>query len=455
MAAELTVTELPTTIGPNGDWVVFELGRANWSPAWIPDPTTADGTLAVDEDERLDIVVLCDGYTSKATFAADLSTWLINLFQLEVFDWFRGAVRIRAVYTPSAEKASARRDSFYRVKVTDSEKGIAFGSWPNTTGADDVHFRETVWAVLSALGVNAAAYPTSLDAEDPLLLNNTFSHLTVGMLVRAANDNTPSGRALTAGPVGPAGERLKLGVGNNWIHELCHAFAYLADEYIEQRGVATSSTNPDQPSLYNITNKCFADTAEHCWWTHLSPLGDFPRPNPQHEPSAVVGWLWRGAYNELGVWHAEYMCLMNGTHNNYCHVPDPATDTLADGVDGANLRVRYRFCMWCQELVAMRFLEKTGVLRQSDDGSAVTAELGRSYLNRWRQTWRQRYYGRFNIQLQLEEREASYATQSPPADCAGSPPLQLSGLYMVQRAFAAKPSLPVPYEVATWLPVLG
>lgn len=145
------------------------------------------------------------------------------------------------------------------------------------------------------------------------------------MLVRAEGSNSPSGRAITC-PVGPSGERCKIGLGDNWIHEACHAFASLADEYISIRGQATSRSNPDQPSLYNVTNTAYEPTVDRCWWTHLSPMGDFPRATPPGAPTALVGWLWRGAYHELGVWHAEYRYLMNGRHRNYCHSPD-ASDT--------------------------------------------------------------------------------------------------------------------------------
>ena len=451
MAADTSVTELPGGIGPSGEWVVFDLGRPNWSPAWCPDLSTSTGTTSISASERLDIVVLCDGYTSKATFSNDLSTWIDRFFQLDVFDWFRGAVRIRAVYTASGAEASANRDSFYRVKVTDDERGISFGSWHESSGAHNEHFRDQVWEVVDALGVNTTLYPSDLDAADPLRLNDTYSHLTVAMLVRAKHANSPSGRAITC-PVGPSGERLKIGLGSNWIHEVGHAFAYLADEYISIRGQATSRSNPGQPGLYNITNTCYAPTVEGSWWTHLSPFGDFPRATRRSEPTALVGWLWRGAYHELGVWHAEYQCLMNGTHRNYCHAPD-ASDTLASGSDGANLRIRYRLCLWCQELVVMRFVEKTGALRESGDPTTPTAQLGRDDWKRWKHTWRRRYYTRFDIELQIADREAAYAAGSRPTECSTSPPLEESELYEPQQATNEVSGPAVDWDVATWLPL--
>lgn len=452
--ADTSVAERASPIGPNNDWVVFDLGKANWSPAWTPDLETANGTRELNAESRLDVVVLCDGYTSKATFEGDLSSWITNLFQLDVFEWFRGAVRIRAVYTPSSEKASKDRNSFYRVQLEDDEKGISFDDWVSSDGPDNEHFRDTLWEVLDSLGINAKTYPSNLDAADPLEINDTYSHLTVGLLVRAKNDDTPSGRAVTVA-VGPEGERLKVGIGSNWIHEFCHAFGYLADEYIDKRGESTNRSNPDSPGLYNITNKCYADTVEGCWWTHLAPFGDFPRAKGRNDPSPVVGWLWRGGNHELGVWHCEHRCLMNGTHKNYCHNPDPAEDSLSSDADGADLRIKYRFCLWCQELVAMRFHEKTGQLQEAGDPADLTAELGREYWQRWIQTWRARYYSRFDIASQIEDRESDYEAWAPTSgECADSPPLWTSQLYAVQTDAGPEKSSPVTLDVATLLPLL-
>jgi len=108
----------------------------------------------------------------------------------------RGAMRIRAVYTESTERASEARRSFYRVPYDESEKKVPF-DWPNAMGADDVHFRGRIRSVLDALGVNERVYPANLDVEDVLKLNQTYSHLSVGLMVRAKTDDTPSGIAAT------------------------------------------------------------------------------------------------------------------------------------------------------------------------------------------------------------------------------------------------------------------
>ncbi len=70
--ADLSVIETSSPIGPDDAWAVFDLGEPNWSPAWVPDLTSADGTRALSDGERLDIVVVCVGYTAKSDFESDV-----------------------------------------------------------------------------------------------------------------------------------------------------------------------------------------------------------------------------------------------------------------------------------------------------------------------------------------------------------------------------------------------
>lgn len=54
-------------------------------------------------------------------------------------------------------------------------------------------------------------------------------------------------------------------------------------------------------------------------WAHIAP-GNHYNPNPFSQ----VGNLVRGGNDELGVWHSEYKCLMNGQHKDYfCNIDEP------------------------------------------------------------------------------------------------------------------------------------
>ena len=65
--------------------------------------------------------------------------------------------------------------------------------------------------------------------------------------------------------------------------------------------------------------------------------------------------------DEIGAWHSEYKCLMNGSHDNYqfTQLDNDPTHLADDTIKGADLRDKTRLCLWCQELVTIRLLEKT------------------------------------------------------------------------------------------------
>jgi hypothetical protein len=124
---------------------------------------------------------------------------------------------------------------------------------------------------------------------------------------------------------------------------------------------------------------------------------------------------------------------MNGKHENYAYTSDVANDPTSNPVagcarfvdGGADLRWRTppRYCLWCQEIVVLRILEKTGQLAQDGDPSSLN-ERGRTWHTRWVDDGRQRYWSFFNVDQQLRDREALYA----------SPSLEPGSLCQLQRA---------------------
>ena len=124
------------------------------------------------------------------------------------------------------------------------------------------------------------------------------------------------------------------------------------------------------------------------------------------EPGPVVGWLWRGGEDDLGVWHSEYHCLMNGrNHENYAYSP-------TEGDDTKNTDLRFRdpvmFCLWCQEIVALRIWEKTGKLARADDPQDINLK-GWIWYARWANELRPLYWTFFDLPYQIQEREQIYA----------------------------------------------
>ena len=110
---------------------------------------------------------------------------------------------------------------------------------------------------------------------------------------------------------------------------------------------------------------------------------------------------------------------MNGKHENYAYTSDEDEDPTADPPDncsrfedgGVDLRWRNppRYCLWCQEIVVLRILEKTGQLALAGDPASIN-DRGEVWYSRWIDDGRQRYWDFFNVDKQIADREALYAS---------------------------------------------
>ena len=446
--ADQTITE---TVQDNGQ-VRYELGRAHWDPPRVPDLRQPGSTLVVPADRLIDVVILGDGYLTAADFRAELVAWLDAFFKLAVYDTFAGALRVRALFTPSAEPASAARGSFFGCNVDDAGTGIVkSGGWWAAGDAKGTLFRRRLWdAVDSFTPLSTRFYPPELDlgvtpeiADD---LRGIYRNLVVSMLVRTAADNNVSGMTTEVRREPPEQARqVRVAFGANSIHEFSHAFGLLSDEYIDGRGEQSTRANPAVGNVYTLANLSYDDTDDSVPWLHLAPTGRFRRTGSGSGPSPVAGWLWAGGVKHLGVWHSEYRCLMNGTHDNFAYTQVAAQDPTAnpDGTytdeNGAGLRDTGRFCSWCQEITVLRILEKTGQLAEPGD-PADPNEQGRTWYERWAAGLRENYYRLFDVGGQLSAAEAGYAATNPgPAGEA----LWTSDLYSVPKASQHQETGPV------------
>jgi hypothetical protein len=111
---------------------------------------------------------------------------------------------------------------------------------------------------------------------------------------------------------------------------------------------------------------------------------------------------------------------MNGRHENFKFTQNSSQDPTA-GSDGiydpatdptASLRDNDRLCLWCQELVTLRILEKTDQLLQSGDPADVSAQ-GIVWYDRWVNQLRANYYTIFDVAQQIADNEARYAATFP------------------------------------------
>jgi hypothetical protein len=426
--ADLTITALDSL---DADTIRYELGRANWAPssenghAWVPDLLhNPAGTVRLTEDQIIDIVILGDGYQREKQFHDQLDAWIDDFFGVDAYERFRGAFRIRAVFTRSDEACSADRGSFYGVKI-DEDGDVARDDWWNSDSSNGQTFRDKLFDAVDRFTVNETKYPDSLDVggSDTVIHNELaglYSNLVVMMLVRTDSSSNTTGMTRNVRDRQSNDTWVNVGFGSHSLHEFGHAFAYLEDEYIDGRGSEASRANPSTKSIFTLSNLSFSTRLSKSPWLHVSPWGTLHRQAAGAQPSPVVGWLWRGGEQDLKVWHSEYQCLMNGKHDNYTYTGDggdpsdnPPTNCSRFVDGGTDLRWRDppRYCVWCQEIVVLRLLEKTGQLALAGDPSSIN-DRGEVWYTRWVDDGRQRYWDFFDVSKQIADREALYASPS-------------------------------------------
>ncbi|MED5811318.1 hypothetical protein VST63_03010 [Mycolicibacterium sp. 050232] len=420
---DLTVTALDP---PSGNRIRYELGSGNWASGWVP-RLAGGGELLLAERDRIDVLLLGDGFKSESDFRQKLDQWIEAFFEVEVYQQLRGAFRIRALYTQSVQPATKDRGSYYGVAMG-ADGVVRDPKWWNLADDLGIAFRRRLWDSINAFGdMNLRQYPD--DVEDSKVIHNPlsglYSHLVVMMLVKTPGSSTGMTRRVEFGPNEARG--LNVGFGENSLHEFGHAFAYLEDEYIQERGVPPEGrdANPAIPSVYNISNLSFEKHVDRVPWLHVSPWGLTHRQAAGNEPSPIVGWLWRGGEQEFGVWHSEYQCLMNGKHQNYAYTPngddptfgEPPSDCDRVFVGGADLRWRHppTYCLWCQEIVVIRTLEKTGVLATPHDDPSIDVR-GRDWYRTWVAEGRGNYWEFFDVAARIGQHEVWYANPSVRAD---------------------------------------
>jgi hypothetical protein len=441
--------------------IPYELGKPNWTSRTIPDIRNPSSSIQLRESRLIDVLILGDGFRTREEFEAGLQDWIDAFYDLAVYDVFQGAFRIRGLYRQSSERASADRDSYYRVRITSGDDEVAKGGWWEENHGDGLEFRRRMFEdVDSFADINRRRYPSGLSFNESNTaigdwLFGMYRNLVVAMLVRTNSTARPSGRAFRlARPSPDDASVVRVAAGANVIHEFSHAFGLLSDEYIDERESESTRSNPARKSVLNLSNLSYSDKLSGVPWTHLSPWGRDRRQAGGSNPCPVLGWVWVGGSMHRNVWHSEYRCLMNGAHANFRYTQNAVDDPTVqpDGsFIGANLRDRTRFCLWCQELVTLRILERTDQLNAPDD-PAEFIQKGERWHERWTTDLRDAYWQLFDVSRQIVTQERAYAAMrvGPHGEA-----LETSDLYSAFRE--DRPTVPGPSNagVDEWLVLLG
>jgi hypothetical protein len=385
------------------------------------------GIETISGDEIIDIIIIGDGYTCPSApacedtlFFSDAQNWYDSLFDsvdgIRPYSLFRQAFRVHAVFEPSADHASPDRESYFRIKVScnpaadnpDRACSIDLSGWQRDgTDPNNIVFRNRLFDAIADVdafaSLNLTKYPDDMGDFDKL--EGLYRNLVVAFLVRGYR-NIPktivghlSGFADTVQSMtGSPPDKVRIGFGRGWQHEFGHAFAFLKDEYIgdNKRGTTSTGTNPasSERSVFNLSNLTYSNARCDLLWPHIAPGGRY-NPNVHSK----IGNLFKGGINEHGVWHSEYQCLINGGHHNYlCDNDDP-------GSDNYDLRDSEHYCFWCEEIVAIRILEKARQIGTQTPSVAV----GKTWFDRWETTLRHDYYTHFDIPALIAEKDTCYS----------------------------------------------
>lgn len=399
-------------------------------PRYIPDITTTADSVQLGPDDIIDIVILGDGYLGyeNATFQVHAQQWYNLMFTsggisgIRPYTFYKQAFRVRAVWEPSPGRASvvSRDSSHYRIKIDPSDTSVASGEWFDGTSEPNRGFRDSLFKVIDALQdpKDTTRYPSDLDntvydiqiTHDPMA--NVYSNLYVVMLIRASGNKNPSGRTRQIKKYDQP-QRVQAAFGAYEQHEFGHGFGYLDDEYINDRNAVNvfyRNPSPDLRSVFNLTNINFLPTSpmyndpdDRCddmlLWPHLAPGGEY---NPRLR--SLIGNMFTGMdIYEIGVGHSEYKCLLNGGHENYfCDLEG----------DNKNLRDRLNMCFWCEEIVAVRILERTHQLERAGDSADINSR-GRQWYRLWDDSLRDAYYNYFNIDSLIAVKDSCYNLSCP------------------------------------------
>ena len=413
--------------------VITQIDPYGANPRKIADISGNPGdSITLAANEVIDIVILGDGYLNgeDGLFISDGATtgadgWYDRVFGnggsepgIRPFNMFPQVFRVRACFEESTDRVdgpnSVDRDSYYRVKLDTLGKVASDSWWGDGTDQANIDFRNRLFAAIDSLPApkNLTLYPTNLD-------NSTNGEQTVGVMANryrnlyvvllAVSDNgCPSGRSFPVVSM-DSSRSVKIGVGCGTVHEFGHTFAYLRDEYIKDRGDAAPATWVDPAigsrSIFNLSNISYANDRCDMLWPHLAPGSEY---NPKIR--SMIGNLWVGSSKgEFGQWHSEYKCQINGGVGNYLCNTNVA--------DSAWLRDDYHYCFWCEELVTMRILERTGEFDRLVGGVGDINAKGVQWYDAWDATLRDDFFTLFRYDSLIDLKNRCYGLYLSSNSC--------------------------------------
>lgn len=250
---------------------------------------------------RLDIVVLGDGYTAadEAAFTADAARVADDLLARTPFAEHRDLVNVVGVFVPSQQRGADQPPP----SATCRDHSTAPGCCPETGTANPTGFVETRYdATYCSFGIQRLLVPADTGA---IVADADAGHPGWEQVLLVVNDEEygGSGGFVATTSTHEAGTEVMA-------HELGHSLLGLDDEYDTfTPGYAPCSDVPssqDGPCLANVTD--VTDRTRLKWRRWVDPATAVPTTGPQ--PPDVVG-LFEGAHYSPTRWYRScHDCLM-------------------------------------------------------------------------------------------------------------------------------------------------
>jgi len=275
---------------------------------------TSDGTIQgstkiVDHGSdalRWNLVLVSEGYrsTEMANFATDAQDFVNTLFATAPFNTLQAAINV------------------HRVDVTSTDSGADDPTACGGTGASPATYFDATFC-------GSAGVRRLLVVNDTTVINTVQAEVPAWNMILVLVNSTVyggSGGAVAAFSMAP--NAMEIG-----LHEMGHTAFGLADEYEYWAGCGTGETGHDhhpavEPAQPNVTIDSNRTTIK---WGDLilasTPLPTSanadcsncdPQPNPQ--PSGVVGAFEGAHYYHCGAYRPQWVCRMRALNNPFCAV---------------------------------------------------------------------------------------------------------------------------------------
>ena len=295
----------------HGDLVAdFDLDAIVTDSALVPYEQLARSThsrmrsdgAGVNVPNRVDLVIIGDGYQTEALFNSHVDNFLGKMFQVSPYKEYAAYINVyrQYVFSPGTHALKPKYQKDCKIARQCCNDTAA----PPQTQQGDMIFGAAYCTEVNtwrSLQVNFSAIETYLRNLNPPVLYD--------QIIAIVNDSEYGG---TGGQYSTISANVD--AGEVAIHEFGHSFTKLADEYPDAYDYpdcsdATGAGNPCEPNVTNLLN---CSTVKWAPWVNTPQC---PTTSP-----GFIGEYTGARYHDSGYYRPEFLCEMRYLKNPFCAV---------------------------------------------------------------------------------------------------------------------------------------